>query len=81
MNTGWTIGTALLRGIYIASGAGLLAFLTVWATTNDLKAPIVAGGVSALTALGFRAGIEGMSDKSRDDKHQVRSSDVGHPSQ
>ena len=79
MNARTTMGTAILRGLYLAAGSGLLVFLATWATTDELKGPIVAGGISALSALGFRGGIEGKFDAGRDQAGRVLSSDVGQP--
>ena len=79
LNTGSTFGTAVLRGVYLAVGAGGLAFLGAWAATDDLKAPLSAGGIAALTALGFRSGVEGVVDAHRDATGKVLSSDVGQP--
>lgn len=76
MNIGSTLGTAILRGLYLAIGTGTLTGLLVWATTDDLKPVLVAAGVSALTALGFRGGGEGMYDASRQKAGDVKASDV-----
>lgn len=78
MNTASTFGTALLRGIYLAIGSGVLTALLVWATTDEWKPVIIAGGVSALTALGFRAGGEGIYDARRAAAVNQKSSDVGY---
>ena len=79
MNLNSAIGTAILRGAYLAFGSGFLTFLTTWTATDELKAPIIAGGVAALTALGFRGGIEGTFDQKRNATGNVSSSDVGQP--
>lgn len=79
MNAGSTFSTALVRSMYLAVGSGLTTFLITWATTDHLKAPVIAGCVSALAALGFRGGIEGLSDSSRDAKGEVKPGDVGQP--
>ena len=69
--------TALLRGLYQAIGAFALVFLSTWATTDEIKAPVIAGGIAALSALGFRAGVEGAYDAKRAARGDVRPGDVG----
>lgn len=69
--------TALVRGLYAAVGAGLLAFLTCYATTDDAKASAITAGITALGALGFRGGIEGTLDANRDAADKVLPGDVG----
>ncbi len=76
MNSGGTLQTAILRSFYQALGSGASVFLITWATTDELKGPIIAGAVAALAALGFRGGIEGTFDKARNDAGKVRPSDV-----
>jgi hypothetical protein len=76
MTAGSPIATAILRGAYLATGSGLITFLITWAATDDLKGPIIAGGVAALTALGFRGLGEGSFDTSRAANNDVRDSDV-----
>lgn len=71
------MATALLRGCYQAIGSFALVFLSTWATTDELKAPVIAGGIAALSALGFRAGVEGVADQRRQARGDVRPSDVG----
>jgi hypothetical protein len=68
--------TAFMRSVYMAIGAGLVAFLPAWAATDDLKAPIISGALAALWALGFRGGVEGSFDTSRAANNDVRDSDV-----
>lgn len=79
MNTRTTLGTAILRGIYLALGTGGATFLVTWGATDNLKGASIAGGIAALSALGFRGGIEGKFDASRDQAGKVLSSDVGQP--
>lgn len=77
LNSGSTLGTAILRGAYLAVGTFLVGFLPAYAATDDLKGPLIAGGMGALFALGFRGGVEGLSDKSRDERGRVLPGDVG----
>lgn len=79
LNAGSTLGTATLRGVYLAVGTFLVGFLPAWAVTDDLKGPLIAGGMSALFALGFRSGIEGLADSNRDNAGTVLPGDVGQP--
>jgi hypothetical protein len=77
LNTGTTMGTAVLRGLYNAVGTGAAAFLTCYATTDDAKTAAIVAGITALGALGFRGGIEGAADAIRDARCDVRPGDVG----
>lgn len=76
MNTNNPITTAILRGLYLAVGSGLAVFLSVMQTTDDTKAAAIAGGLSALFALGFRGGVEGTFDQHRNAIGDVKGSDV-----
>ena len=76
MNAGGPLATAILRGLYQALGSGAAVFLITWATTDELKGPLIAGGVAALAALGFRGGVEGAFDQKRNNAGDVRQSDV-----
>ena len=76
MNIGSTLGTAILRGLYLAIGTGLLSGLITYSTTDDAKAAIITGLITALGALGFRGGGEGMYDASRQKAGDVKASDV-----
>lgn len=76
MNAGGPLATAILRGLYQAAGSGAAVFLITWASTDELKGPLIAGGVAALAALGFRGGVEGTFDRRRNDAGDVRQSDV-----
>lgn len=76
LNTGSTLGTAVLRGIYVAVVAGLIAGITTYQTTDDEKAAILTGALAFLGALGVRGGIEGIADTSRQEKGKVLTSDV-----
>lgn len=76
MNAGGPLATAILRGLYQAMGSGAVVFLITWATTDELKGPLIAGGVAALAALGFRGGVEGTFDRKRNNAGDVRQSDV-----
>ena len=78
MNAQTTFGTALLRGVYLAVGTFLFGFLPAWASTDDLKGPIIAGGMSALFALGFRGVAEGRYDAGRAKRVDQRPADVGY---
>jgi hypothetical protein len=80
MNAGSTQATAILRGLYLAVGTFAATFLSVWGTTDDLKAAAISAGIVGLGALGFRAGVEGISDSKRDAAGAVLPGDVGQPS-
>ena len=77
MNAQSTFGTALLRGIYTAIGTFLVGFLPAWAATDELKGPMIAGGLSALFVLGFRGGVEGRYDAGRSRNLDQKPGDVG----
>ena len=77
LNARSTLGTAVLRGVYNALGAGAAAFLTCYATTDDAKAALIVAGITALGALGFRGAVEGVSDARRNARGDVRPGDVG----
>lgn len=77
MTLGSPMTTAILRGLYTALGTGAITFLITWASVDEIKGPIIAGAVAALTALGFRAGGEGLYDTKRAARHDVRPGDVG----
>ena len=66
-----------MRGVYNALGAGAAAFLTCYATTDDVKAAAIVAGITALGALGFRGVIEGVADANRDARGDVLPGDVG----
>ncbi len=76
MNSGGALQTAILRGFYQAVGSGAFVFLITWATTDELKAPLIAGATAALSALGFRGGVEGSFDRKRNSEGEMRESDV-----
>lgn len=76
MNAGGPLATALMRSAYLAAGSGLLTFFITWGSTDALKGPIIAGCVSALSALGFRGMIEGNFDAARNKAGDVKQSDV-----
>lgn len=76
MNLSSPFSTALLRGAYTAFGTGGMTFLVTYAAVDDLRGAIVAGGIAALGALGFRAG-EGAADQRRQNRGDVKASDVG----
>lgn len=78
MNIGSTLGTAILRGIYMAIGAAAGAAVPVYAVvdTPPWKPVIVAAAGAALVALGFRAGGEGLYDAERQRNDDVKASDV-----
>lgn len=79
MNTSTALGTAILRSLYLAIGMFAVAFLPAFAVTDDLKGPLIAGGMSALGALGFRGLGEGIFDERRNAIGKTSSSDVGQP--
>lgn len=66
MNEVWA--TATLRAIASAVIVGALGFLSVWASTDDIKTLVTAGLVPALTVLGTRLGIEGLIDARKVEK-------------
>lgn len=76
MNLSTPFGTAILRGAYTALGTGGMTFLVTYAAVDDLRGAIVAGGIAALGALGFRAG-EGRYDAKRQAAGDVKPGDVG----
>lgn len=76
MTAGSPLAAAFLRGVYLAIGSFLFAFLPAWAVTDDLKAPLISGGLAALWALGFRGGFEGNFDTNRAANGDLRDSDV-----
>jgi hypothetical protein len=78
MNRESTFGTALLRGFYLAVGSFLVVALPVWATTDEWKPIVIAGGMAALASLGFRGVAEGMYDANRAKNLDQKPSDVGY---
>jgi len=68
LNTNAPLFIAILRGAYTAAGAGALMFLTVLSASSDMKVALIAGGIAALVALGFRGGVEGVIDQRRANK-------------
>jgi hypothetical protein len=77
MNFGNAVMTAaILRGLYVALGTGISTALLVWATTDDWKPVIIAGATSALAALGFRGGFEGVYDSNRASTGNMNAGDV-----
>lgn len=81
LNARSTTSTAWLR----AAGSALLAlagtFLMTYGQTDDLKSSLIVAGTAATIALGWRGGVEGMSDALRDAHGDVKSGDVGQPNQ
>jgi hypothetical protein len=67
---------AIMRGVYVALGTGISTALLVWATTDDWKPVIIAGATSALAALGFRGGFEGVYDSNRASTGNMNEGDV-----
>lgn len=76
MNLGSPMATAILRGAYTAVVVGLLAFLTAWQTTDQLKGPVTVGLISALSSLGVRGIGEGLYDQHRSAVGNVKPGDV-----
>lgn len=85
MNTGSTLGTAILRGAYNA----LCTFLVVFATNylalrgdldrgDSLEVSALVAAIAAMGVLGFRAGIEGRFDAGRSARAAQEPSDVGY---
>lgn len=79
MNSGGASRTALLRGAYGAALGFAGTALTTYAVTDDLKASLISAGIAACIALGWRAGVEGSFDASRNNAGEVRQSDVTRP--
>ena len=76
LNSGGPLQTAIIRSAYQAIGSGLLVFLITWGASDELKSPLIAAGVAALGALGFRGLFEGSFDQARDSAGDVKPSDV-----
>lgn len=70
------IATAWLRALYQAIGQAMFVGLITWSQTDDTKTIVIAAGVAALTALGFRGLGEGAFDNGRAVNNDVRNSDV-----
>lgn len=79
LNANSPLTTAMLRGLYLALGTAAAAWLTCYATTDDVKASSITAGIVGLGALGFRSGGEGLYDRHRDQTGDAKSSDVGQP--
>jgi len=77
MNLNSPMATAILRSVYLAAGSGALVFLTTYAAVDDLRGAILSGGIAALSALGFRGGLEGRYDARRQASGNVKPGDVG----
>jgi hypothetical protein len=69
--------SALIRALIIAVLSGVATALTTWATTDELKPIIIAGGTAFLTPLIARFGGEGTYDTRRQRLGDVRPGDVG----
>lgn len=76
LNAGSTVTTALLRGAYTAIVLGLIAGLTTLQTTDDTRAAVITGILAGLSALGVRAGVEGIADAKRQTNGDVKNGDV-----
>jgi hypothetical protein len=76
LNTSSTFSTALLRGIYVALVSGAIAGLTLYQQTDDEKAAVITGILTALSALAMRGGLEGVVDNNRQKEGDVKTSDV-----
>ena len=57
----WAV--ALTRGVLEAVITGLLSFLAIWQTTDEVKTLIIAGATPALLVLSGRFVVEGMIDQ------------------
>ena len=57
----WQI--AALRAVITALVVGSIAALTVWQTTDDVKAVVTTGLLSGLTVIAARLGVEGTIDR------------------
>ena len=76
MNIGGPVATAFLRGFYGAALGFAGTFLTIYATTDQLKASLIGAGTAACIALGWRGGAEGGFDSKRNNAGDTRASDV-----
>jgi len=63
---------AIARALVIAVPTGILTALTTWATTDDLKTILIAGGTAATTTFLARVGLEGSFDTRRDRDEELR---------
>ncbi len=77
MNATTPFSTAIVRGLYNALGAGGVALLTTYQVTHRWEDALIVGGITALGALGFRGGAEGLYDSGRDKAGKVSAGDVG----
>ncbi len=66
-----------IRGAYGALVTGLLTLLLTYQTAGDWTVAGVAAGVSALSYLAARGGVEGVVDSRREAIGAISSSDVG----
>ena len=64
--TSWQI--AAVRAVINGAIVGGLAFLAMWATTDEAKTLIIAGVTPFLTTLATRLGIEGYVDRNNPTK-------------
>lgn len=87
MNTDSTFGTAVLRGAYNFVGTAMTAGITCYlamqgvvgdtVSTGDIReVSVLTGLLGGLAALGFRGGVEGFVDNRRQNKNDVKPSDV-----
>lgn len=85
MNGNSTGSTALLRGFYLFLGTLAVTAITAYLAFPDsfgvteaekIKYSILTGAIPALSALGFRVGVEGSSDKARQANGEVKPGDV-----
>lgn len=57
----WQI--AALRAVVTAAVVGSIAALTVWQSTDDVKAVVTTGLISGLSIIAARLGVEGYIDR------------------
>lgn len=61
MADSWKV--AAVRAVLTATVVGLIAALTVWQTTDDVKAVVTTGALSFLSIIAARLGVEGTLDR------------------
>jgi len=77
LNANSTGLTVALRALYNAAGAGAVALLTTYSVTDSWEDALIVAAITALGALGFRGGVEGLADMRRDAEGKRLPGDVG----
>lgn len=67
MNLDSPFATSLLRGLYAGIIVGGISLLTTFQVVGDWPDAAVVAGITFLTTLGARTGIEGVYDQRRKD--------------